>query len=89
MDKEVHGLRLAEGLKGVSTQLESLQSMICTVCMGLENDKIEKQAVDVVVCIGLCIGNIKSFADGVLEISGAAEKDKDIPEKSVADNAGG
>lgn len=67
MDKGIHELRLKEGMGTVSAKLESLQSMICTACMGLKDDNIEKQEIDVIECIGLCIGNIKNFTDNILE----------------------
>ncbi len=78
MDESIHELRLKEGMGTVSAKLESLQSMICTACMGLKDDKIEKQAIDVIECIGLCIGDIKNFADNILEASTQEMEKRDM-----------
>lgn len=69
VDKSIYGFRLEEGMGILSARLESLQNMICTLCMGLKDDNIEKQAIDVIECIGLCISDIKNFADNILETS--------------------
>ena len=51
-----------DSLENVSLRLQQLSSVIHTMCLGLERENIERQAVDCIECIADCVNDIRAMA---------------------------
>ena len=56
-----------ECIENVSKRLEVLENTIVTMYVGLENEQIQKQALDSIECIGFCIECIRMRLDEELQ----------------------
>ena len=50
-----------DSLENVSLRLTKLNSVIHTMCLGLERENIEQQAVDCMECIAYCVNDIRAM----------------------------
>lgn len=64
-----------EGLESISVRLNELSNLIETVHMGLKCEKLEKQALDCIICIDHSVKSLFDFTEDTLnEISGKTDK---------------
>ena len=56
-----------EEMKKISSKLGALHNTILSLYAELESENIERQALDVIECIGFCVNDIKNSIDKSLE----------------------
>ena len=54
-------------METVSKKLKALHNTISSLYAILENEKVEQQALDAIVCVGFCVSDIKNSIDSELE----------------------
>lgn len=60
-------LRVCEdALEMMSLRLGQLNSMILSLCLGMQQENIEQQAVDCMECIAYCVNDTKNIVDGLM-----------------------
>lgn len=62
MDNGIVLMRCAESLEMVSLRLQKLNNMINTICLGMEQERMEQQMIDCIESIGYCVNDIKNIA---------------------------
>ena len=69
MEKQIVLRKCADNLETISLRLAKLNSMITSLCVGLEQENVEQQAIDCVESIGYCVHDIRTVVlDGLQEI---------------------
>ena len=51
-----------DSLETVTLCLEKLNSMIMSLCLGMQQENMEQQAVNCMECIGYCVSDIRNTA---------------------------
>lgn len=68
MDMEVKYMVLHDNVEKIALSLESLHSTIATINLGMIMEKVEKQTLDCLASINLCIDEIARTAHESLEM---------------------
>lgn len=55
-------VRCVDGLEMVSLRLGKLSNMILSLCLGMQQENMEQQAIDCVESIGYCVNDIRNIA---------------------------
>ncbi|MGN0431859.1 MAG: hypothetical protein ACI4EQ_05825 [Lachnospiraceae bacterium] len=56
-----------DALETVSLRLGKLNNMILSLCLGMQQENLEQQAVDCVESIGYCVNDIRAIVLGRLQ----------------------
>lgn len=75
MDNEIVLMRCVDALEMVSLRLGQLNNMIKSLCLGMQQESIEQQAVDSMECIAYCVNDTKNIVDGMMLQIGKKEKE--------------
>lgn len=67
MEKQMVHRKSVDYLETITLRLEKLNSMITSLCLGMEQEKVEKQAIDCVESISYCVNDIRMVALSGLE----------------------
>lgn len=67
MDEKIVFTRCVDGLESVSLRLKKLNNMIMAISLGMQQEKMEQQAIDCVESIGYCVNDIKNISLDRLE----------------------
>lgn len=62
MKADAELVRCVDGLELVSLRLGKLSNMIMSLCLGMQQEHMEQQAVDCVESIGYCVNDIRTIA---------------------------
>lgn len=54
-----------DNIQEMSKRLEALYGLVTTVCLGLQAECVEKQAIECLECIAQCVWDIKIMADNI------------------------
>ena len=66
MDNSVRYMKLYDGVDKVTSSLEALHSTIATINVGMILENVDKQTLDCLASINLCIDEIKRTAEECL-----------------------
>lgn len=66
MEEKVERGMCMDALETVSLRLGQLNNMIKSLCLGMQQENIEKQAVDGMECIAYCINDTKNIVDEIM-----------------------
>lgn len=66
MDNSVRYMKLYDGVDKVVSSLEALHSTIATINLGMIMENVDKQTLDCLASINLCIDEIRRTADECL-----------------------
>ena len=66
MDNEVVVTRCVDALENVSLRLGKLNNMIMSLCLGMQQENMEQQAVDCMECVAYCVNDTKNIVDGIM-----------------------
>ena len=58
---------IMEEMKIISSKLGALHNTVLSLYAELESENMERQALDVIECIGFCVNDIKNYVDGNLK----------------------
>lgn len=56
-----------EGLETVVLQLQKLNHMLDSLCLGMKQENLESQAIDCLESVGYCVNDIKNTAVEILK----------------------
>ncbi|MDY2699109.1 MAG: hypothetical protein SOV61_06140 [Lachnospiraceae bacterium] len=62
MKSDAELVRCVDGLELVSLRLGKLNNMIMSLCLGMQQEHMEQQAVDCMEIIGYCVNDIRNIA---------------------------
>lgn len=62
MEEKVERRVCVDALENVSLRLGQLNNMIKSLCLGMQQESIEQQAVDCMEIIGYCVNDIRNIA---------------------------
>lgn len=66
MEDKMERRMCMDALENVSLRLGQLNNMIKSLCIGMQQENIEQQAVDCVECIAYCVNDTKNIVDGMM-----------------------
>lgn len=66
MEEKVERRMCMDALENVSLRLGQLNNMIKSLCVGMQQENIEQQAVDCMECIAYCVNDTKNIVDGMM-----------------------
>lgn len=66
MEEKVERRMCMDALENVSLRLGQLNNMIKSLCLGMQQENIEQQAVDCMECIAYCVNDTKNIVDGIM-----------------------
>lgn len=55
-----------DALETVSLRLGQLSNMIKSLCLGMQQENLEQQAVDCMECIAYCLNDTKNIVDEIM-----------------------
>ncbi|MCI7523062.1 hypothetical protein [Roseburia hominis] len=61
MENRFECLRYVDALETVSLRLGKLNNMINSLCLGMQQENLEQQAIDCVESIGYCVNDIRTI----------------------------
>lgn len=64
-----------DALENVLLRLGQLNNMIKSLCLGMQQENIEQQAVDCMECVAYCINDTKNIVDGIMRQIGKEVKE--------------
>lgn len=69
MEEQIVLRKCLDHLETITSRLAKLNNMITSLCLGMEQENLEQQAIDCVESIGYCVNDIRTAAlDGLREI---------------------
>lgn len=66
MEEKVERRMCMDALESVALRLGQLNNMIKSLCVGMQQENIEQQAVDCMECIAYCVNDTKNIVDGMM-----------------------
>ena len=66
MDNEVVVNQCVDAFESVSLRLGKLSNMINSLCLGMQQESIEQQAVDCMECVAYCVNDTKNIVDRIV-----------------------
>lgn len=66
MEEKVERSMCVDALETVSLRLGQLNNMIKSLCLGVQQENIEQQAVDSMQCVAYCINDTKNIVDEIM-----------------------
>ena len=60
MEEKVERIGWVDALENVSLRLGQLNNMIKSLCLGMQQESIEQQAVDCMECVAYCVNDIRA-----------------------------
>lgn len=66
MEEKVERRMCVDDLETVSLRLGQLNSMIKSLCLGMQQENIEQQAVDCMECVEYCVNDTKNIVDEIM-----------------------
>ena len=66
MGEEMGLIRYVDALENVSLRLGKLNNMIMSLCLGMQQENMEQQAVDCMECVAYCVNDTKNIVDGIM-----------------------
>lgn len=66
MEEKVERRMCMDALESVALRLGQLNNMIKSLCVGIQQENIEQQAVDCMECIAYCVNDTKNIVDGMM-----------------------
>lgn len=66
MANEVVVNQCVDALENVSLRLGQLNSMIKSLCLGMQQENLEQQAVDCMECVAYCLNDTKNIVDEIM-----------------------
>lgn len=67
MEEKIERLMYVDALETVSLRLGKLNNVINSLCLGMQHENIEQQAIDCMEIIGFYVESIKHIVDDYLE----------------------
>lgn len=64
-----------DALETVSLRLGKLNNMILSLCLGMQQENMEQQAVDCMECVRYCVSDTKNIVDEIMLQIGKEEKE--------------
>lgn len=66
MEEKVERIGWVDALESVSLRLGKLNSMINSLCLGMQQENLEQQAVDCMECVAYCVNDTKNIVDEIM-----------------------
>lgn len=66
MEEKVERRVCVDALENVSLRLGQLNNMIKSLCLGMQQESIEQQAVDCMECVAYCVNDTKNIVDRIV-----------------------
>lgn len=66
MEEKVERRMCMDALETVSLRLGQLNNMIKSLCVGMQQENIEQQAVDGMECVAYIVNDTKNIVDGIM-----------------------
>lgn len=66
MEDKMERRMCMDALENVSLRLGQLNNMIKNLCIGMQQENIEQQAVDCMECVAYCVNDTKNIVDGIM-----------------------
>lgn len=66
MEEKVERIGWVDALESVSLRLGQLSNMINSLCLGMQQENLEQQAVDCMECVAYCVNDTKNIVDEIM-----------------------
>lgn len=66
MEDKMERSMCVDALENVSLRLEQLNNMIKSLCLGMQQENIEQQAVDCMECMQYIVNDTKNIVDEIM-----------------------
>lgn len=66
MEEKVERRMCMDALENVSLRLGQLSNMINSLCLGMQQENLEQQAVDCMECVAYCVNDTKNIVDEIM-----------------------
>lgn len=66
MEENMERRMCVDTLETVSLRLGQLNNMVKSLCIGMQHENIEQQAIDCMECIAYCVNDTKNIVDGMM-----------------------
>lgn len=66
MENGIERRMCVDALETVSLRLGQLSNMINSLCLGMQQENLEQQAVDCMECVAYCVNDTKNIVDEIM-----------------------
>lgn len=66
MEENIERRVCVDALETVSLRLGQLRNMINSLCLGMQQENLEQQAVDCMECVAYCVNDTKNIVDEIM-----------------------